>query len=238
MKIAALLTARAGSKSVPNKNLYPFNGKPLYLYNVAHALAIPSIEKLYISTNLPEIIQACQKTQNEKLRLIIRPETLCQDSSSHHHAILHGLEQIEKDIGQVDILIVLLGNTPHAYTEDLDKAIQGFITCFDNYDSCMSVSKMNCFNPFRAFHQLDNGTIVPIIDSRITNFLANRKNQNDKDAYGDIYYFTGSFWIIKRETLIKNDGKSVFSWLGNRIMPYIQPEGYMEIDAFWQLKLL
>lgn len=234
----ALQTARAGSKSVPNKNLYKLNGVPLYVYNVKHALASVIIQKLYISTDCEDIIKACQNSANEKLKVIVRPASLCQDNSSHYDAIMHGLETIEKENGQLDILVILLGNTPYAYNRDLDVAIKGFLNCYEKYDSCMSVSKFNMFNPFRSFHQLDEGGVVPIIDERITSFLSNRKNKNDKDAFGDIFFFNGSFWICKRETLVKNEGNSVFPWLGKRIMPFFQQDGIMEIDAEWQLNNL
>lgn len=238
MKIAVLLTARAGSKSVPNKNLYRLNNIPLYLYNVSYAIECNTIQRIYISTDSEEIINDCRKSKHDKLKLIVRPAALCQDDSSHYDTIIHGLNEIEKIEGQLDMLVVLLGNAPHAYPEDLTKAIQGLITCSKSYDSCMSVSKMNMFNPFRAVHQLENGSVVPVVNPKIANFLANRKNQNDKDCFGDIYFFNGGFWICKRETLLKNDGEFVFPWLGKRIMPYFQPDGLQEVDAEWQLKLL
>jgi hypothetical protein len=151
---------------------------------------------------------------------------------------MHGFEVIEKENGHVDFLVVLLGNTPHAYTTELDSAIDNFIFEQDRFDSCMSVSKFNMFNPYRAVHKLDNGTVVPIINPKITTFMSNRKSANDKDAFGDVYFFNGSFWIIKRETLFKNDGDFVFPWLGKRIMPFVQKDGYQEIDAEWQLRVL
>lgn len=239
-KIMALQTARAGSKSVPDKNLYKLNNIPLYAYNVRNAVASKFIEKLYISTDSQEIINTCQKTKNDKIKLIVRPPELCQDTSHHYDAIIHGLNEIEKENGKIDILVVLLGNTPYAYTKDLDDAIDNFIFQ-DYYDSCMSVSTFNMFNPFRAFHKFDGTTIKPFVTQFIANQFLNQhgnKQLNDKNGYGDIYFFNGSFWIIKRETLLRNDGDSVFTWLGNKILPYEQREGIMEIDVSWQLDTL
>lgn len=230
MRIVALQTARECSKSVIDKNMYPYNGKPLYEHNISHAQNCKLINDVYITTDCQRIIDA------KKAKIIRRPAFLCKDTSSHYNTIIHGLNKIEADTGKVDILIVLLGNTPHAYTEDLTMAILNFTKSenFDKFDSCMSVAKYPMFNPYRSFEKLTNGNIVSIVDHKATN----RQNVNDKNAFNDTYFFTGSFWIIKRETLIKNNGKSVFSWLGNRIMPFEQIPLYQELDASWQINLL
>lgn len=238
MKIAALLTARNGSKSVPNKNLYLKDDIPLYQWNVQFAEKSKYIQKVYITTDIPEIFSS--KEQGIfKAEVIKRPAKLCQDNSSHHETILHGLEIIEDELGSLDYLVVLLGNAPFAFTDDLDKAIQLFHEARDKYDSCQSVGIFNQFNPFRSFHKLNStGELKPIINPSITKFLQNKKNSNDKNAFGDIYFFNGAFWIMKVETLRKADGDSVFPWLGQRILPYVQDSKYQEVDAPWQLQLL
>lgn len=240
MKIAALLTARNGSKSVINKNLYIYNNMPLYEWNVRYTEKSIYIKKIYISTDIPSIIQAYEdQTFSKKVELIVRPEYLCTDDSSHYDTIIHGFNIIEEDIGKIDYLVVLLGNAPWAFTKDVDSAISLLDGAGDKFDSCQSVSKFNHFNPFRSFRiTKETGELTPIIDHNMMSFLQKKNNINDKHAFGNTYYFNGGFWIIKRHTLLKNNGNSVFSWLGQSIMPYIQEEGLQEIDAPYQLKYL
>jgi CMP-N-acetylneuraminic acid synthetase len=238
MKTAALLTARQGSKSVPNKNLYKHNDIPLYQWNVRYASECKLIDQIYISTDIQEIFVA-NANGEINVNMIKRPSKLCQDNSSHYETIMHGLNIIEKEMGEIDYLVILLGNAPFAYTADLKLALQLFEEDKDKFDSCQSVANFPMFNPFRSFNILTStGELRPIIDNSLMRFLQNRKNANDKNAFGEIYFFTGGFWICKPSTLRKNDGDSVFSWLGKRIMPYIQPDGLQEIDAPFQLKLL
>lgn len=238
MNIVALETARKGSKSVPNKNLIVYGEHPMFLHNVIQAHKCKHIDQVYITTDISAIL-GYNYGHDDKYHVIKRPAILCKDNSSHLDTILHGFTEIENRLQkQIDILVVLLGNTPHASTGDLTRAIEQFKDRFDDFDSCMSVGKMNMFNPFRAFHTLADGSLTPTINPKIGNFLANRKNLNDKDCFGDTYFFNGSFWIIKRETLIKHEGENVFPWLGNKIMPYEQNAGYQEIDSSWQLDLL
>ena len=51
MNIYALQTARAGSKSVPNKNIINIRGKSLYLHNVQYAQKSKLIKDVFISTD-------------------------------------------------------------------------------------------------------------------------------------------------------------------------------------------
>lgn len=236
--IVALQTARAGSKSVPNKNMADYQNLPLFIHNLINARRCTLINQVYVSTDDKSILEHDFEFK-ETYKTIKRPASLCKDNSSHQETIVHGLDYIEDDMGKkVDILVVLLGNTPHAYTHDLQDAIAKFQKDFDKWDSCMSVGVFNMFNPYRAFHQLQDGSIVPIVDSSFTDFMSNRQNRSNKDAFGDTYFFNGSFWLLKPDVLRKNEGKSVFPWLGNKIMPFEQNSECQEIDDFWQLKLL
>ena len=238
MNIIALQTARKGSKSVKDKNVYMYQNLPLFLHNLINSKNCKLINDVYVSTDDERILNYEWDFKNT-YKTIKRPTKLCQDNSSHLETMIHGLNAIEQDLGkEVDILVVLLGNTPHAYTCDLTDAIEKFQEKFDDFDSCMSVSKMNYFNPFRSFHQLMDGSIVPIVSHNVAEFLSNNKNLNDKNCFGDIMFFNGSFWILKRETLMKHNGKSVFPWLGNKVLPFIQKSKFQEIDSEWQLKLL
>jgi CMP-N-acetylneuraminic acid synthetase len=144
MNIYALQTARAGSKSVPNKNIMEIKGKPLYLHNVLYALDSNLIKDVFISTDYDVIHQNAEKYGYKSIK---RPENLCQDNSSHQETMVHGLEHIEQLTGErCDYLVVLFGNTLGARTIDLDNAI-GMITSNKDLDSIQSVSEYTMFNP-------------------------------------------------------------------------------------------
>ena len=87
--IVALQTARAGSKSVPNKNITDVGGHPLFYHNIVSCLGAKSIEKVFISTN-------CEFIKNYELpngiEIIHRPDHLCGDDSSHKETMKHGIE--------------------------------------------------------------------------------------------------------------------------------------------------
>jgi len=231
LNIFALQTARAGSKSVPDKNIMIVDGKPLYQHNFDYAKKSKYIEQVFISTDSSFIYD---NTPSE--HIIKRPENLCTDSAKHEDAMRHGIQYIENKTGKiVDYLVVLLGNSKGAYTEDLDKAIK-FLIENPSYDSCESVSVFNMFNPYRAF-KIENQTIQTVMDQQTIKAQKNL-NINDKNSAGDIYFFNGSFFISKREAIINSNGMLPFTWMGNKIYPFVQNEPLMEVDAQWQTKLL
>jgi CMP-N-acetylneuraminic acid synthetase len=233
MNIYALQTARAGSKSVPNKNIMEIKGKPLYLHNVLYALDSNLIKDVYISTDYDVIHENAEKYGYKSIK---RPKNLCQDNSSHQETMVHGLEHIEQLTGErCDYLVVLFGNTLGARTIDLDNAI-GMITSNKDLDSIQSVSEYTMFNPYRAF-KIENGRLNTIVDQEFIRNNLKGKLANDRNSAGKTYFMNGSFWIIKREALYENNGLLPFPFLGKNIGAYIQ-DTMMEIDAPWQIKFL
>lgn len=234
MEIAALLIARKGSKSVPNKNTIKVDGTPMFAHSLMAAIKSPLIDNVYVSTDCPLVKKYTKLIMTQKsVTIIDRPDELCQDKSTPHEAMMHGLGVIEEKRGKkVDILVTLLGNTPFTNTADLDRGITNLIAKWDDYDSCMSVSELNCFNPYRAY-KMDNDKLVPMVKPETED-----KFDYNRDSFGSVLFFNGSFWICKRETLIKNDGPSPYPWVGNNVLPLVEEEGTMEIDAPWQLKLV
>ena len=51
MKILAVIPARSGSKTVKNKNIRMFNGKPMLAYSIEHALKSKYINRVVVSTD-------------------------------------------------------------------------------------------------------------------------------------------------------------------------------------------
>ena len=167
----ALQTARAGSKSVPNKNIMEIKGKPLYLHNALYALDSESIKDVYVSSDYDVIEKDAAKYGYKFIR---RPDHLCQDDSSHRDTMLHGIEHIESTTGEsCDYLVVLFGNTLGARTIDLDNAINMMLSN-PELDSIQAVSEYTMFNPFRAF-KITEGELQTIVDQE---FIRNNLKGN------------------------------------------------------------
>ena len=57
MKIAAIITARGGSKRIPKKNIKEFCGKPIIAYSIEAALQSGMFDEVMVSTDSQEIAE-------------------------------------------------------------------------------------------------------------------------------------------------------------------------------------
>ncbi len=232
--VYALQTARKGSKTVKKKNILQINGKPLFLHNVLFCKESKFIKEVFVSTDDEYIIENSNKF---KYKIIERPEYLAGDDACHHKTIKQGLEQIEKETGeQVDILVIVLGNSLGANTTDVDKAIQILLED-DSIDSVSSVSEFNMFNPLRAYQIDEKRFLKTFVEQTTIRNKTMKANINDKKAAGEIYFFNGSFWACRREAILSDSGMLPFPWVGKRSRALVQ-DNQMEVDAAWQLKVI
>ena len=118
--IYALQTARAGSKSVVNKNIMDIHGKPLFMHNADAAIGCDKIKDLYVSTDC-EVIKS---HRHKGYKIIDRPESMRGDNASHHDVMKHAVDHIEEQTGQeLELLVILLGNSMGCTSGDLECAI-------------------------------------------------------------------------------------------------------------------
>ena len=223
-KILCISTARKNSKSIKNKNLIKIKNIPMLYHNIYSALNVKKIDKVVLTTDIK-----IKKISNKKFDRIERPRSLSHNKSSHKKTIIHCLKKIEiKSKSKFDYIVLILGNSIGATTMDLNKAIN-IITKNNKIDSLVSVIELNMFNPCRAMCVKNKKIFFP--------FFKQKKNANDKNAFGNFFFFNGSFMIFKRKCLFQN-GIGPFNWLGKNIIPYVQTKTFMEIDSKWQLDML
>ena len=61
MTNVAIITARGGSKRIPNKNIKDFCGKPIIAYSIATALDSGIFDEVMVSTDSPEIAEIAKE---------------------------------------------------------------------------------------------------------------------------------------------------------------------------------
>lgn len=229
MKTFALQTVGSHSQSIKDKNMVRFNDKPLFLYNSTSSKNCKDITKSFVITDYKDIFEYIDILDN-RIEVIKEDRSQYNSNDSHYECIMQGLKHIENYYGTFDALVILLGNNVYATSEDLSSAIKQFADTYGNCDSLMSVSKFNQFNPYRAFN-IANGFARNVFKSLST-------KRGYKHANGDWYFFNGTFWIVKPQVLKDNNGSQVFSFLGDRILPFVQEEGVQEVDSTWQIQTL
>ena len=91
MKRVDIIPARAGSKSILNKNFLLFKGKPLFYWSVRVASDANIFDNIYVSTDSDEIIRLCKDLPVQTIK---RPKNICLDDSRDIEYLRHLVDQI------------------------------------------------------------------------------------------------------------------------------------------------
>ena len=94
-KNIAFIPLRAGSKSIPNKNIKPMNGRPLVYWVLDPAVKCEYIDKIFVSTDGQVIKQVVEEYDSDKVIVIGRSEETARDESSTESAMLEFAEKYE-----------------------------------------------------------------------------------------------------------------------------------------------
>jgi N-acylneuraminate cytidylyltransferase len=219
MKIIALITARGGSKRVPNKNLRLLGQKSLIERTVEVAKNSSLIFDIILSTDDIYIADKCKE-----LDIIIpwlRPSELSSDSSSSVDVAIHAIDWYESIFSTVDGLLLLQPTSPFRTINNINDSIEIFRNNPDH--SVVSVSPVRQ-HPEWMF-KMSNNKFEP--------YLINNKLGNSSQNLETLYIPNGSIYIINPINLREN--KSFYK----NVKPYII-ESYKEsidIDTEEDLKI-
>lgn len=154
MKNYAFIFARGGSKGLPGKNIKPLAGKPLLQYSIDTALASPSIEHVFVSTDdalIAEIANAAGAT------VIDRPVELASDTSPEWLSWRHAIEWVRTHYGDFDGFVSLPATSPLRSVDDVEGAINKLL--ITNADICISVTPANRSPFFNMVKQTESEMI-------------------------------------------------------------------------------
>lgn len=119
--VVATVCARGGSKGVPGKNARELLGKPLIGYTIEAALASPSIDAVYVSTDSQQIADIAERFGATAPGL--RPTELATDGASKVDAIVHLIETIEARGLDVRTVVDLDVTAPLRHVSDIEDAL-------------------------------------------------------------------------------------------------------------------
>ena len=122
-KILAIIPARGGSKGIKNKNIKPFNGKPLIAYAIAAAKKSRLINRIMVSTESQAVARIAKKLGAEVP--VLRPKELAEDNSLVRDAVAHLLINLqEKYHYRPDYIVLLEPTSPLRLAQDIDQALE------------------------------------------------------------------------------------------------------------------
>ena len=210
----AIIPARGGSKGIPNKNLQTVGGVTLLARTISACLQSASITSVYVSTDSDEIAAVASSCGAQ---VIHRPASLSGDNASSESALLHALDEIEKQSSLPQNVLFAQCTSPFILHADID----GVLGLLQNHDSALTVTYNHAF----IWRRDRSGNAIGINhDSAI------RLPRQQLDPE---YKETGAVYAMNVEQFRKS-GHRFFGRIG---MYEVPAERSMEIDELEDLRL-
>lgn len=149
-RVVALIPARGGSKSVPNKNIKLLAGKSLIGWSIESALMTKEIDRVIVSTDCMDIAEIAKSFGAE---VKIRPNELSTDDSLVIDTIRHVVEELKQEGESLEYLVLLEPTAPLRSIEDIRKCIHQLND--ENFDSVATYTEA-ALNPHRAWKIKNN----------------------------------------------------------------------------------
>jgi CMP-N-acetylneuraminic acid synthetase len=207
----AIVTARAGSKSILNKNILLVAGQPMVHYPIKAAQAAKRIAEVWVSTDGEGIAEASRAVG---AKIIPRPDELGGDSINHGIVIKHAVEYVDARVPDLQNVVLLLGNTVYIDGEIIDRAL-GILDDRDDLDSVMTVWEAADDHPYRALQISEDGLIET--------FGGPREVSTERQSYPKAYYYDQGVWAFRKHTVQRQDGPNPWWWMGKRVHPIVRP---------------
>jgi len=192
MTIVAIITARSGSKSVPNKNIRKLGGIPLLGWVVKALNKSKLVEKIILSTDSEEYFKIA-KSFNGEIILHKRTPELAEDVPSEQ-VLLDVAKKFETLFDEESIIVLIQPTTPFITGKDIDSCIDMLIKN-PEINSCISVKQVSEYPEWMITQINDRKDIGTCIDlSGDVNIRQNLKKR---------WISNGGIWVVRRSFLQK-----------------------------------
>ncbi len=221
MKVIALITARSGSKGVPDKNIKNIGGHSLLDWSIKSSLKAHSISNVYLSTD-SEVYANIGK-ECGALVPFLRPKELASDTSDDLDVIKHFLSVIDE---KSDALVHIRPTTPLRDPSILNKAIEIFFSKKNELTSLRSVHEMS-ESAYKSFEINDKGFL-----STIGSIESGDKANLPRQAFPKTYVANGYVDVLDPNYILKENMLH-----GDKILAFQTPV-VTEVDSFEDLEYL
>lgn len=159
-RVVALIPARAGSKSIPRKNLALVGGRSLLGRAIDQAKGCAQIDRIVVSTDGADIAAAAREAGAEVHE---RPAALAGDTALVIDTIRHTQDWLRAQGETAEYMCLLEPTTPLRTSEDIAACVRKIDA--ETLDSVATFREVD-LNPHRAW-RIENGAPRPFIDGAI-----------------------------------------------------------------------
>lgn len=192
-KVLGIITARSGSKGIPEKCIKVFCEKPLLAWSVIAGKDSGVLDRVILSTDSVKYAEIGKKFGAEVP--FLRPSELAQDSSPTLAVILHAIEWLQKNENYLPDYVVLLEPTsPCRRSFHIREAVNMILTT--KADSVVGMSPVPAeFNFCWQFLLDDNNRAASVTGIPRKNIIARRQE------LPTAYYRNGVVYVFKTDLL-------------------------------------
>lgn len=210
----ALITARAGSKRIPGKNIRQLGGKPLIAWSIMAALEARRVSRTIVSTDSAEIAEIARQAGAEVP--FLRSPDLAGDLTPHYDVVAAALDWLETQEGRVpDLLCLLQPTTPLRTAADIDGTIE--LVLASQAESGVAVSQVR-EHPMLMYRLGPEAVAAPYLDP-----AGGYVRSQDMEP---LYYINGAAYVLRPSSFRQR--RSILS--DNPVAYVMPPERSIDID--------
>lgn len=204
MSSIAIITARGGSKRIPQKNIKEFCGKPIIAYSIEAALESKIFDEVMVSTDSEEIADVARKYGATVP--FLRSEKNANDFADTTDVLLEVIDEYKKRGIEYDELCCIYPTAPFVTSRKLIEAYK--ILMQEDVNNVIPMVTFS-FPPQRGMTKKDK-----YIEPACPEFI-NCRSQDLEEIYHDC----GQFYWLKTNEFRDNP-----NFLCNKTVPYFVPE--------------
>jgi CMP-N,N'-diacetyllegionaminic acid synthase len=211
MFTVATICARGGSVGVPGKNIKPLLGKPLICHTIEQALAVPGIDRVFVSTDSEAIAEVARQAGAEVP--FLRPAELATSSAPKLAVIRHLVEWIETHVRPVTRIVDLDPTSPLRDLADIEICLAMLDAETDVVITAYEAEKNPYFNMVEAQPDGNIRLVKPLSGGVVA-----------RQAAPKVYAMNASIYVWHRHSLDKG------LWEGRTRLHVMPRERSVDID--------
>lgn len=186
--ILGVIPARKGSEGIRGKNMVDLGGRPLIDYALATAERSKEMDRIVLSTNIPDAVDWARKHYIRVEAPFIRPERLSESTTSVVDVVLHAVDFLKQRDGvEPDAIVLLQPTCPFRHAEEIDAAIRHFRT--EGLASLIGVS--------RVWHHPSDYVRRDETEPGSFSFVFRDPSWHRRQDFPEVLFITGALYICR-----------------------------------------
>ena len=224
-QVLAVITARGGSKGLPQKNLRPLADKPLIAHTIDAAKHARFLDRTIVSTD-DEQIAALARSHGADVPFL-RPAELARDETPSLPVLIHAIRWLDgNEAYRPDYVMLLQPTSPLRTAQDIDNCIT--LALEKDADGVVSLCQAK-HHPYWMKRVEADGRVTDLLllDQPLETAYSRRQDLPPG------YAINGAVYLVRREILLEYQ-----TFYTDRTYAYVMPlERSLDIDTLWDFRL-